>query len=486
MRVADTKRHAYEIGMLLSCPIRASVEIWKLYGCFLVILFTVCLPKATCPVSRADEPIDEQSVLQLSPGDSSVKPDVIIKLCSSVLSERKHFSASDIRNAYKRRAAAYSDLKQYQQAHKDYESLYKLSPKDPESRWLRAESFCQLGAIAEGTVEYEVIIKEHPSFIPAYTSLAARLALANDLDRAIKLASKAVSLAKHRDADLAYAYFIRGISYFNQSETSRCLDDFNQAILIDPCGNSAKYMGQLYYLRGMTLLQLGRPAEALPNFFASRRLGTDTIANIGIARAYLHLDRVKLARLVAERLVRKDPNSVPVQICYVATLIANKDLRSALSAGNRAVELNGNEPLAHCALAAARLGLGEYLLALRSYDKALDLSPNHRKALLGKSFLLATCPDDKLRDGAILKKLMSQLQKMPQDSDYRLSMILAMAHAECNEWTESICCAQRSVKLLESYSDGKVNRYRLILKLFQKKRPYRFDPNALNFDFYNN
>ncbi len=111
---------------------------------------------------------------------------------------------------------------------------------------------------------------------------------------------------------------------------------------------------------------------------------------------------------------------------------------------------------------------GEYQKALADYKEALRLAPDNADACNSLAWLLATCPDDGVRDGRRAVELATKACRSSDWKDADYLGTLAAAHAECGDFKEAVKWQKEALKL--GLDDEEARRQ---LKLYQQGKPYR-------------
>jgi len=116
--------------------------------------------------------------------------------------------------------------------------------------------------------------------------------------------------------------------------------------------------------------------------------------------------------------------------------------------------------------------LGEYKKALADFKKAVDLDPKSGIAQNSLAWLLATCPDAKIRDGGkaveAAKKAIKQFKSPPA---YVVDT-LAAAHAESGDFKEAAKQQKKAKELMPSEFTAQVKEMNERIKLFEASKPY--------------
>ncbi|WP_445247829.1 tetratricopeptide repeat protein [Microcoleus sp. OTE_8_concoct_300] len=140
--------------------------------------------------------------------------------------------------------------------------------------------------------EIQVNLAEELKYLTLVT-LGVSAYAADDWDNAIKQLTAALSVAKPNNAalDPTAIYFYRGNAYYKQKEYDRAIEDYNQALLLNPKDVDALYnRGNAYYNKGeydraiadynQALLLNPKYAEALYNRGIAYELKGDKVKAI--------------------------------------------------------------------------------------------------------------------------------------------------------------------------------------------------------------
>jgi len=112
-------------------------------------------------------------------------------------------------------------------------------------------------------------------------------------------------------------------------------------------------------------------------------------------------------------------------------------------------------------------------IVLAAYEAALHADPNYVPVLRDCAFLLATCSDASMRNGAKARLRAQRACEMSAHRDHSCLVSLATALAECGDFSAAIKCQQQALKLLpEGQSDHELAAR---LKLYESGRHLHTD-----------
>jgi tetratricopeptide (TPR) repeat protein len=113
----------------------------------------------------------------------------------------------------------------------------------------------------------------------------------------------------------------------------------------------------------------------------------------------------------------------------------------------------------------------EYAKAVQDYGEAIRLEPKDASALNNQAWLLATCPDEKYRDGKNAVELARRACELTAWKDLNYFDTLAAACAEAGQFEEAVRW-QEKVLAEPAFVRGSGEAARRRLELYQNKKPY--------------
>jgi tetratricopeptide (TPR) repeat protein len=115
---------------------------------------------------------------------------------------------------------------------------------------------------------------------------------------------------------------------------------------------------------------------------------------------------------------------------------------------------------------------GEYDKAIADYKEAIRLAPEESEGYNSLAWLLATCTEDRVRDGKKAVELATKACELTKWKDADTLSTLAAAHAECGHFDEAVKWQKKALKIgFDDAEDTKAAREQL--KLYEAGKPYR-------------
>jgi tetratricopeptide (TPR) repeat protein len=172
-----------------------------------------------------------------------------------------------------------------------------------------------------------------------------------------------------------------------------------------------------------------------------------------------------------EKALELNPESKEVRLNLAFTLSKQRDFSRAVEHLSFIVQNHPEIFEAHWALAVALNRLGYIKEAIAEYEIALELSPDDPNTLNNLGWILATNPNEELRDGDRAVELAERLNRK---TDYKIPGaldILAAAYAQKRLFDLAEKYASISLQMTE-VSDPKHGLRLNLLRLYKDGEPY--------------
>jgi tetratricopeptide (TPR) repeat protein len=267
---------------------------------------------------------------------------------------------------------------------------------------------------------------------------------------------------------------------------------------------------------GSALTESGYLNEACKHYREALRIEPqNALAHNNFALSLVKLERRREAIAEFREAIYFNPKYTDAYNNLGTALMEMNQLEEAIHYLLKALELNPNYPNAHTNLGNIFLKQGKYIQAIKEYNATTSLNPSSIKAhfsiafahwMLGKqlclagerkegiahlylavklndrtpemindlSWMLATAPENELRDGASALQLADQVNKLTEGKNPYILDTLAAAYAEIGDFAKALETAQAGLKLAEA-SGNKELAFGLKkeIALYYEEKPFR-------------
>ena len=303
----------------------------------------------------------------------------------------------------------------------------------------------------------------NPRSVTAYCNLGAALHDSNDLAGAVAACKRAIEL----DPKSAPAYMNLGLALFGRKDLAGAVPALKKAIELDPKSTLA-YTNLAVVLKASN--DLAGAAAAYKTAIELDPNNALAYSNLGA----LLKDRKDLAGAVAacKRAIELDPKFAHGYIILGMALQDRKDMAGAAAAYKTAIELDPGGFQAHHDPGMAPQSQGRRAGAEQAYLGATQAQLAFIPAYNGLAWILATSPDDKVRDG---KRAIQYATEACERTGWKVPVCLntlAAAYAEAGQFEEAIRYQTRA--LGDPSFEAKYGPVaRQLLELYGQKKPFR-------------
>jgi tetratricopeptide (TPR) repeat protein len=343
----------------------------------------------------------------------------------------------------------------------DYNEAIKIAPGDEEALRSRGLFYLVQSKFAEAEADFAAALKVDPDQPATHEARGVALLMLKKLDEAKESLSKAIEL--NPKASLPFLH--RGRAKAEQKDLKGAIEDLDKAIELQP-ENVAALM-----FRARVHQQNGDQKAARAD------LDTALKSRPGLApalelRAILAAGSGDLEQAINdfEELLKVAPDNAELLAQLGILHSAERKPQRAIERFTQALEVDKSMFPALRGRADAYLGIGKQAEAIADYEVALKLKPKDPGVLNNLAWVLATSPDDKLRDGKRSIELATEGCKVTDYKQAHILSTLAAAYAETGDWDKAL---EWSKKAVETGDESVLDQLKKELASYQEKKPWR-------------
>ena len=197
-------------------------------------------------------------------------------------------------------------------------------------------------------------------------------------------------------------------------------------------------------------------------------------AHVNLGEAFYEQGKLQAAAEQYAVALQLEPNESTAHSALGVALLELGRAEESIAHLEEALRLNPRDAEAHYNLGNSYLQTRRFESALLEYARALELEPDDFQALNNRAWILATCADPALRNGALAVPLAERADQLTRGANPVVQATLAAAYAESGRFPEAIRSAESAIKL--ATAEGNMSRadsLRLQLARYQSNLPWR-------------
>ncbi|MEM9291271.1 MAG: tetratricopeptide repeat protein [Acidobacteriota bacterium] len=305
----------------------------------------------------------------------------------------------------------------------------------PAARYGLGRALAALGQHQEAVEELRAVLSERPEGTIVWTELAQSLDALGDSAAASEARSRAgdggVGLEDPRTQRLlelstAYsAYQRQGGEAFQRGDFPTAAQAYALAVAVDPLDAAARQN------LALTLRRLGQNEEAAEQLRIALRLAPAKVdLRWELAQLETQLGRADEGRKILEELLEENTDDLDTRLRLAMVLESQRQLDSALAEYQRILAADGERVPALLGQASTLLRLGRYAEARDLLDSRVSGSDQPSGEVAhALARLLATVPDDQVRDGQRALNIAQSLFDARQTPEHAETLAMALAAA---------------------------------------------------------
>jgi tetratricopeptide (TPR) repeat protein len=301
-----------------------------------------------------------------------------------------------------------------------------------------------------------------PKYVAALVERAYLWQCRDRLDLAFADVNQAIQL----DSRNSYAYVERGVFHFGMKEYGKAQRDFEHALRL------GSRSAAIHLCKGMIHVERGEGEPAIAEFNLAIELDAKRLdAYIGLATVYLLRSDSRKALEVFNRAIEVDPKSAEAHEARSVYFLSHGKHDKALEDLNEAVRLDPTTASHLRMRARVFFERGEFARALADLDGAARLEPSDPEGQQGRAWILATCPDAKIRNGPQAVAAATRACELTSWKVPHTLTTLAAAYSETGNFSAAVQWQQKALDLVSERSAQKPEYQRLLAR-YMAKKPY--------------
>jgi len=343
----------------------------------------------------------------------------------------------------------------------DLEAAKDADPGNLEAWQLLAAVLFERGDFARAGDAFRKLLEQQPENATLYLALAEILANEDKFDEALERIAKAIEL----EPNSTQGYLLRARLRAAREDVEGALSDLNQALVINSSDITALLIRSELHLFQDKLKEAREDAERALQIRPGLVMAIILRSRISAAEK-----RYGDAIRDIELLVQNDPQNIDLQLQLAAFYGADDRPRKAIEVLTRIIEDDSENWRALRSRGDTRLSIGQHAEAIEDYNVALKVQPEDGGLLNNLAWVLATSPDDEIRDGQRALELATKACELTDYKEAHILSTLASAYAELGDFETAIKWSEKSVELGEGEMKDQLSKE---LESYQEKKPWR-------------
>ncbi|MGI9458235.1 MAG: tetratricopeptide repeat protein, partial [Aeoliella sp.] len=342
----------------------------------------------------------------------------------------------------------------------DFDEAIELVPDNGNYRLVRAVFLRSRKKLDDSLAEIDAVLQQSPDDANAlilqgevFRELGKDEAALESFDRAAELVPNAPGPYQHR-----------GEIYRTMGEYDKALTQFNKVLELQPDELLT------FVHRAEVYLRSGRFDEALADADAVLEKQPLVLAHRIRAEVLANMNRLQEAIEEMERVSASVPNDVELKMQLALYYQVDDHPHKAVEVYDQILEQDSDNALVVRSRGDAYLTIGEHASAIADFETALELLPDDPALLNNLAWVLATSPDDKVRDGKRAVELATKACELTDYNKPHILSTLAAAFAESGDFETAIEWSQKAVDMDDSEQEEQLAKE---LASYQGGQPWR-------------
>ena len=351
-----------------------------------------------------------------------------------------------------------------------FSQALKIAPRNEEALRQRGLFYFESGKFEEAAADLDAAAKADPENPEILELRALALLKLKRNDEAIQAFSDLIKLIP----DSPLAYYQRANAYAQDKKWQEALDDIEQALKKD---TNKLITVKVLWLRARVHQLSGDPKAARTDLDEALKQRPDAVEAMEL-RGAISVDEKDYAQAIEDfEGLRKIAPKNPDLLTQLGLLYeANKQPRKAIERYTDALAVVPEQFLALRGRADAYLNVGKHAEAAADYDAAVKLKGDDSNMLNNFAWVLATSPDDNVRNGKRALELGKEAAKLTEYKKPHILSTLAACYAESGDFDKAHEWSQKAVEMGQEDPDLDADtkaQLKKELASYEEKKPWR-------------
>lgn len=343
----------------------------------------------------------------------------------------------------------------------DFDKAVELMPGDADMLKTRAMFHLDANRADEALGDLDRALKLEPEDAGLYEARGMALLIKKDDDKALESFEKASELAP----DAPSPHLRCAQIYADRDDLPKALKAIDKAIELAPESASSLLLRSWIRLKAKdekgSLADVDRAIELRPKNIAAQRMKASLLAS---------MDRLDEAIEHVRKMSREAPDDMEIMLQLGELYHANKQPRRAIQIFAAVLTSDSKNLQALRDRADSLLSIGKQREAIADYESSLKIKPDQSGVLNNLAWVLATSPDESVRDGSRAIELATKACEL---TEYKLAHILstlAAAYAESGDFENARKWSKKAVEIGDEEADDQLAQE---LKSYEAGKPWR-------------
>lgn len=396
----------------------------------------------------------------------------VIKKSTTAAIELYADNPSEQSKAYLLRAVTQTDA---DEKLADLNAAIKADPTNTSALRERAGAQLQAGKVDGAVEDLQRVLEIDPTNQEIAQATVQQLV---DLDRdddAVALLSKTIAASPSEGL-----YRLRAILYRMLDKEDDALADLNKALAMQPKDPLALLQ------RAELALSRDDVKSAKQDLKSATEIApqVEQIDQAIVVRCFIAIEEGRMADAINDMqiLIDRNPEDTFRQLQLASLYLQDDRPRQAIETLTNVLDKDPDNAAVLRSRAEAYLAVGEHAKAIADYEQALqkigDKDDDTNKAILSGilnnlAWVLATSPQDDVRDGKRAVELGLRAVKITNESEAHILSTLAAAYAENGDFDNAIQWSEKAVEQGGKEDNEQIDQLKQELESYKKQEPWR-------------